>query len=345
MKLKADQFESGARELLSGGRPLPCPLPEYRARVLRGGFAFTEVLFAVMVLGIGFIMIAAMFPVTIKQTQSTLEESVGASTAREAIAYLQTQATEFNFPGTAVPGANSQVVSLPLATSTNFPKPLGWYATRGNYINAKNPRVAWIPLYRREVDIDGVPSPYAQVFIVVVQARNVPQYVQSAVPPNYDIVPKPGFQSSLEPRLIKVDVSYDTTNLRGQLTVKDFPYLAAPGAFVIIANDVNTNAPRNVIGQSNGRIYRLGNATDEANGVWSLAPDGDMIRSNYLTGGGGAAVTGDDNDLSNTDAYIVGRGYTDPTNPGNGPDFYSGPAQDIAVYTGFIRINPQVTTP
>ncbi len=37
----------------------------------RRGFAFTEVLFAVMVLGLGFIMIAAMFPVTISQTQAT----------------------------------------------------------------------------------------------------------------------------------------------------------------------------------------------------------------------------------------------------------------------------------
>src|SRR3954447_3754988 len=66
----------------------------------RLGFAFTEVLFAVMVLGIGFIMIAAMFPVTINQTKSTMEESIGASMARGALAYLQTQATEQNFPVT-----------------------------------------------------------------------------------------------------------------------------------------------------------------------------------------------------------------------------------------------------
>src|SRR4051794_21948402 len=53
------------------------------------GFAFTEVLFAVMVLGLGFIMIAAMFPVTLRQTQATVEETSASTVARAAFEALQ----------------------------------------------------------------------------------------------------------------------------------------------------------------------------------------------------------------------------------------------------------------
>ena len=264
--------------------------------------------------------------------------------ARGALAYLQTQATDINFPSTSpVPDAPAQVFSMPQAPVKNGGTPFaGWFATRGNYINSKDPRLAWVPLYMRSETTQSGVSPFAQVIIVAVRSRNLPNYEIE------DTVPQTNFQSVLEPRPIKVNLTYDTTNLQGRLTIKDSPWLAASGAYVIIANDQNTNAPRNVIGQSNGRIYRLGNAIDEANGVWGLSPDGDMIRRNYKTN---SIVTGDDNDLSNTDAYIIGRGYGEDPNAagkikmGNGPDFYKGPAQDISVYTGFVRINPPVVTP
>src|SRR5437764_7169770 len=73
------------------------------SRRRRAGFAFTEVLFAVMVLGIGFIMIAAMFPVTIRQTQNTMGDVIGANEAKAAIAYMQTIASDRNFPPTVPP--------------------------------------------------------------------------------------------------------------------------------------------------------------------------------------------------------------------------------------------------
>jgi hypothetical protein len=286
-----------------------------------------------MILGIGFIMIAAMFPVTIQQTQATLEESVGASMARGALAYLGTQGTDFNFPPTSdvdVPARVCSMLEAPVAKGGTALA--GWHATRGNYINSKNQRLAWVPLYLRSQSSLAGPAPFAQVIIVAVKARNTSEYELA------DTVQQKNFQAALSPRLVSVNVNYDYTNHQGRITFNKFAYLAAPGAFVVIADDRMSNAPRNVVGQSNGRIYRLGNPIDESNGIWALSPDGDMVRRNYDTPN--SIVPGDDNDLSNTDAYIIGRGYTDPANPGNGPEFYSGPAQDIAVYTGFIRINP-----
>src|SRR4051812_33115754 len=68
----------------------------------RGGFSFVEVLFAVIVLGIGFIMIAAVFPVAISQTKTTTDETAAAAIAREGVNYLQ------NIPGstTAMPATD-----------------------------------------------------------------------------------------------------------------------------------------------------------------------------------------------------------------------------------------------
>src|SRR4051795_8897323 len=72
-------------------------------RTPRPAFAFTEILFAVMVLALGFIMIAAMFPVTIRQTQSTMEEATAANIAKGAMDYLQGIASEDFFPVTHPP--------------------------------------------------------------------------------------------------------------------------------------------------------------------------------------------------------------------------------------------------
>ncbi len=55
--------------------------PRFRRQTLSGGgagarsgFSFIEVMFAVVVLGIGFIMVSAMFPVAIQQTQLNVED-------------------------------------------------------------------------------------------------------------------------------------------------------------------------------------------------------------------------------------------------------------------------------
>ena len=37
------------------------------------------------------------------------------------------------------------------------------------------------------------------------------------------------------------------------------------------------------------------------------------------------------------DAFIIGRGYTDPVNPLAG---YSGPSMALGAYTTFVKVNP-----
>lgn len=348
-------------------------------RAARPGFAFTEILFAVMVLALGFIMIAAMFPVTIRQTQSTVEETSGAHLAKGAVDYLQSIASNDMFPYTVPPittviphqpdlTKQAEVVSLrdikDYSVSVPQPPPAwgdkavndqypAYYTVRGNMINPNNPREAWIPFYRREAN-----SQVAQVIVVAVQSRNRDQYVSQyspyrlntaqkvytdferpiGLPPGMTVAPAP---ATLEPLAVAVDITYDATAGHGVAQI-DVPGRgrAAPGAYLIIALDTTPPPPPPTpirLGQSTGRVYQLGNAIDEAAGTWELTPGSDMIRTNanptILNGG-------DDNNVVAGRAYLIGRGYTDPTDATQG---YAGPAQDIAVYTGFISIPPTPT--
>jgi hypothetical protein len=349
----------------------PTTRPHARAR----GFAFTEILFAVMVLALGFIMIAAMFPVTIRQTQSTVEETVGAHLAKGAVDYLQGIASEDLFPYTCPPRTGiippqpdltkqAEFVSLKdvqkyLVPTANTPAAWGNattgyfpadYAVRGNMINANNPRTAWIPFYRREAN-----SQVAQVIVIAVQSRNRDQYVAQQTPtqPYSDFdrpdpaFPPPGFPpapavpaATLEPQRVGVDVTFvsDATGGHGVVQLDAAGRgRAAPGAYLVIAVDP-TPPPTSIrVGQSTGRVYQLGNAIDEAAGTWELSPGSEMIRTQTPPT---TLIASDDNDIVGGTAYLIGRGYADPVNAAQG---YAGPAQDIAFYTGFISIPPNPT--
>ena len=67
----------------------PSPRSAYYVSVRERGFTFVEILFAIAVLGIGFIMIAAIFPVGLQQTKLTMDETTGAAGSRAMSARLQ----------------------------------------------------------------------------------------------------------------------------------------------------------------------------------------------------------------------------------------------------------------
>src|SRR5687768_14605763 len=67
------------------------------------------VLLRVMVLGSGFIMVAAIFPVAIQQAKSTNEETVAAAIARSALGTMQLAAVS---PATVVDGDNTDGTDL-----------------------------------------------------------------------------------------------------------------------------------------------------------------------------------------------------------------------------------------
>ncbi|HEY2584339.1 MAG TPA: hypothetical protein VGI81_01090 [Tepidisphaeraceae bacterium] len=93
----------------------------------RDGFSFTEILFAVMILGIGFIMVAAMFPVAIRQTEAGNQETIAAAVGRSSSNYLAELAAMPLPPGgiTGYTPANStQLPSILLPTIVQVAPPV-----------------------------------------------------------------------------------------------------------------------------------------------------------------------------------------------------------------------------
>lgn len=293
------------------------------ARASRGGFSFIEVLFAVMILGIGFIMIAGIFPVAISQTQTSAEEGHAASIARGGVAYLEkmpytsTLMNPDKFAATPDPNRGilrmfDPAMDVPVETydaaGTKVVQQIKpWDMIKGNLIHSDDPRYAWVPLWRRPYDANGQPESYAQVIVVAVQCRNHGRYDASDVDRS-----KVG--AGLIPKVVNVKYIGDT-----QIEVSGANAGAVmPGAFIL---PIGANGS----GMGAGLVLKVGTPESDAVGnlKFNLEPGADL--TGVPTGPNG-------NRPPDGGAYIIGRGQTPGTTT------FSGGVQDIAAYTTFIQL-------
>ena len=387
--------------------PAACRRLRVSSRARQGGFNFTEVLFAVMILGVGFIMVAAIFPVALKQTKLTGEEVVASTVARGGINYVRQLGLEQNVipqtdlnttpastpPGPADTGLAIVAPDIPPDGTPMYVKGKVlsfrddrldptirdelWRRVSGNLILPEDNRVAWVGMFSRGVtytNISGAPAnpgdeaggqplvlgrldPYAQVFVLGVVVRNrstfemgkdvrrFPNDTPAASATNSE-------PASLEPvpcfvTLNEGDLAPDTltfTDASGSNAIDHAA--AAEGAFVIVSDDRIPDDPAtpaiHEAGQHNGKIVRLGVRVDV--GTWELQPGSDMMydinvvadpNDDYIENLPprplGQPASGDP-----ASAFLVGRGWVDPTDPTSGRD---GLAQDAAVFIGFIPAN------
>jgi prepilin-type N-terminal cleavage/methylation domain-containing protein len=309
------------------------PVPRGRPTSRRRGFTFTEILFAVLILGIGFILVAAIFPVALRQTQVTGEETAGATIAKGGVAYLEKYTSQAYwstpYSPTGTPSVTDGKVHAigpiaisgePIATNTVL-----WGQLSSNFILPTDPRYAWVAMYRQPLSTSpATPGnlPYLQLIVIGVQARNRSFYDSN------DLVARPTATpgiATLQARALLLTA----VNAAGeQFTFGDVnpPYGAgsipsnlgcvSDSAFVVIASDSNGGA-------TNGWIYRLG--TNAGGTTWGLAPGNDMSGTPAPpTPGVGSIV------------YVVGSGYSDKNAT---TTTYSGPCQDVAAYTTFIPVH------
>lgn len=152
-----------------------------RRRARQTGFNFTEVLFAVMILGIGFIMVAAIFPVAIQQTKLTGEEVQASTTARGGVNYAQQMGlTAYALPVTVltlppIMIREGETRSIPGMVSSlrdrRVPDPDGtgpiaaedvrdvvWRQMSGNLILPSDNRAGFVVMYRRGVTFYNDPA-------------------------------------------------------------------------------------------------------------------------------------------------------------------------------------------
>jgi type II secretory pathway pseudopilin PulG len=333
------------------------------------GFTFIEVLFAVILLGIGFIMIAAVFPVAIQQTAVVSDETQASAICRDAIKKIQAVAdatvTGPASTNTLFPQTNSQV--WPIATTSSNASLLG--ATNTGLLTAlgadaffsADHRYGWVGFYSRTSNT----APYAQVYIVALENPNFANYlytssgagqtsIPAAVPPpvppaiyGYSPYTPPSTSNS-----IQASVYYGSDS--NTYIVLTYPQTqtspnGATGAFVLIAaNGTGTAPPANMI----GRFFRLGTLTTTvpnsgyttAGGgsggitqIYQLQPGYDLTPSDIATYG-----FTNTNLAFSASVYIIGAApiLDSPqkyTNDYTGP--FSGGNQDIGVATGFVRVN------
>ncbi|MCC7349910.1 MAG: hypothetical protein IT446_05010 [Phycisphaerales bacterium] len=274
-------------------------------------------MFAVILLGVGFIMLAAMFPVAIQQSKSNVDESEAASIAR-GMANVAQQLGQYTTSSNLFKPTGTFVYSIadPQFDGTN--KLLDtfnlWKSLSGDLINADDPRFASVLLYKRP---NG--SSTAQLFVFVMQARTRDQFT---VAQDMAVV-APSIYCNLQARGVNVSILDgipDTVTFNGG----DFNAVAE-GCYLVIAND-NISGPGN--GWMNGRVYRVGSYVGGT--TWELMPGNDFSADNgpngVWNGGSGDDVT----TLTNADAFVVGKDISTGS--------YEGPAQDVAFYTTFISV-------
>jgi prepilin-type N-terminal cleavage/methylation domain-containing protein len=318
----------------------------------RRGFSFTEVLFAVMILGIGFIMVAAIFPVAIQQSRTTSEETTGAAVARGAAAVLEKVATNSTMPATGL--ANTVVCG----EFDGFPPPIGLATVpdqftlsrsiRGSVTVAADPRFAWVPFYRRsgEPQLPDSWSPFAQVIMVPVFARAQSEY---AVGPR---VVHDGNGRAVIHASIYDGGTDPVPGTPDRIVFLDHQDVPSEGAYVIVADvtrgKIGTDFSNRIAPQLHGRIYRIGNRVPPADPAqlpttWELMPGFDFdpipidTDNNPATGPGGKDPPffgSSKTDLENILVFVVGRGI----DPNAGAGILGGSAQDVAAYATFVNV-------
>lgn len=256
----------------------------HRSSFFRRAFSFTEIMFAVIILGVGLIMVAAIFPVAIQQTRLNTEETTAAAMARGAMNYLG-QAFADGAAPSSNPGTNTSNC-IPQLTATGvvgacpvvqqpsdtYPTATGaatrlWRAARGNLILQQDPRYAWVFLWSRAGNPADVTTwrPYAQVYVFPVQASAAPTFTT-------DDLTKPAdpLVANLMARPVRVAIANDVADAGGMDLIafdvrstvpadrRDNVAAAVEGAYVVIADDRFFNTPTGTAGRMNGRVYRLG---------------------------------------------------------------------------------------
>jgi prepilin-type N-terminal cleavage/methylation domain-containing protein len=316
-------------------------------RLARRGFSFVEVMFAVVILGVGFILVAAIFPVAISQNQATGEAASASAFARVSASVMQ-QLSGYNSP-VATQAAPTALATYPPyvfpfdSTSLTGSPPAythgSFNAVAGNLISSDDPRYAVIPLYMRAYG-----SNVAQFYFFNVASRNQPVYTTA------DITPQTGTPiATLQPKLTQAAINAGNPSTivfkksptpitwHGVTTTPTYAANAADavgtGCYVLVANDNYVETSGQYLGKYNGKVYKVGNPRPDLDTAgttitFELAPGngflGDPNASPVLTS------------LPTADVWIVGKGPTSSSAPAGA---VSGAVQDVSFFTTFCPIN------
>lgn len=268
-------------------------------RAFRKGFSFIEILFALFVLGIGLVMVAAVFPVAIQQTQAAVDQTTGIAVVEEGRRYMdQFIREEFHWPfsgsrtnrfanasGNVTTGMRAPCVTPGTKPSTGtYQYDLTYTMDRVSHID---PRFAWVPLIYFP-QVDDATNPINNKYTHATKFHTAWVYI---IPVQYG--------SSVVTTADLENLTCVQTNVRLTRTVDgsfveftNWNNRPAQGAFIIIADNPSTSA------LLRGTYYRLAFLTDPGtNRTWRLSPEKELpiaigspvSASAFIVGRNGAA--------------------------------------------------------
>jgi hypothetical protein len=318
------------------------------------------VLFAVVVLGIGFIMVAAIFPVAISQSKATADEVAAAGVARSGVSIMTNLVdNKRDLAALGLTRWADMMPVIPIGAPGTIPGDVapinthyGWRMLRGNMIFRDDPRYAFVPLYRRgQTLVSGAPQPNAtaQIYIIGVQCRATDRDEVFFDQRDVSLNPTPPYPSGGGPAPSDADM----TALSAQLTTN--PNNLTPRRILIqlqdVANDVDLiKVNRNPAGASvmtenlpdavaqgayvivagTGNIYRVGTRREDLEAPSTPANTTHFV---YELQPGNDLRDATENQATDVAAWCIGRERrADGT--------FAGPAQDISIYTALVPVNP-----
>ena len=263
-------------------------------------------MFAVLIMGFGVIMIAAMLPVALRTTQNTRESTTGSGELEGAFHVLEAGYAARDPAGMPLPLAYGvtpfpEVVTFP---SNDYPTAmfLGFpllNSTLGDRISSSDPRSAWVPFYYQDAN-----GPI-KLTLVAVAARNVPSLSDANAPPGSLL--RPGlFFTGLDngPLPVAVTMNDRSVNVGGrqeQVAPNTVTLAGRAGVTDPQVKDASVDGAAVVVRDNRGvlRVLRLGKpAAGVTTGLeWEMAPGGDFEGADARAGVNG---------------YLVGRMLRNP---------------------------------
>jgi hypothetical protein len=324
-------------------------------------------LFAVVVLGIGFIMVAAIFPVAISQSKATADEVAAAGIARSGASVMTDLVNDPRDPAALTPPlanlprifANTVAPYDPGATGVDGDTneaaegdvmPVmtlgGWRAIRGNMIFRDDPRYAFVPLYRRG-NTAGLAIASAkgtmQIYIIGVQCRSTSRANPSRADAMFDLtdVGVATTPNQPNPTIDESDnlLTQNPNNLRPRrIRIQLENDTTGAGADLLKVNDQpnSTNlATENLPDALAEGTYVITSATGRIYRLGVRRPDLDANQHlAWELQPGNDLVTNAENETADVTAWCVGR----ERQPSDGS--FIGGAQDISIYTAIIPVKP-----
>lgn len=280
------------------------------------GFSIVEVMFAIMILGIGFILVAAMFPVAIQQSQATVDEVNARTITSNGAAQLL---SVVRYP---VPAQQLLLKSTPLIGSPQRPVvpnqpaiqvyrqtfPAGAWDVQAMYtglrLSPQDQRYCWLAAYSYDYDASGFLTPPMVLNVFGLRATTVSQYEQSHLA-------NTGFVSGTV-RFVCIPGSPSRVIIdRLSVPQTEAQQAAVDGAAILITTDIYDTTPSLVI--PSGTVFRLGSQLPSTEPLydrtWEISPGSAQPAKSWPTG----ALP----DIPATSVLMIGRALRDPASPWN----------------------------